>query len=126
MKLFNILKETKDPACIYHGLKILLLILSPFTPHICHILWQDLKYGDDILSASWPKVDAKLLSEQNVNIIVQVNGKKRAELSASPGTQKEDIEKLALEINSVKVQTNDKTIRKIIYIPNRLLNIVAN
>jgi leucyl-tRNA synthetase len=126
MKLFNILKESKDQACIYHGLRILLLILSPFTPHICHILWQDLKYGDDILSSSWPKVDAKLLSEQNVNIIIQVNGKKRAELSASPGTQKEDIEKLALEIPSVKVQTNDKTIRKIIYVPNRLLNIVAN
>ena len=126
MKLFNILKESKDQTCIYHGLRILLLILSPFTPHICHRLWQELEYGDDILCANWPKVDAKLLSEQNVNIIIQVNGKKRAELSATPNTHKDDIEKLALEIPSVKVQTNDKTIRKIIYVPNRLLNIVAN
>lgn len=126
MKLFNILKDTKSKECIYHGFKILLVILSPFTPHICHTLWQSLKYGDDILKTSWPKFDEKLLAKQTSTIIIQVNGKKRGDLSIEPNTSQEEIEKLALAIDAVKVQTDNKTIRKVIYIPNRLLNIVAN
>ena len=60
MKLFNILKESKDQACIYHGFKILLLYFSIFYSYLSYFTVKMLKYGDDILSASWPKVDAKL------------------------------------------------------------------
>ena len=126
MKLFNILKDAKSQECIYHGFKILLVILSPFTPHICHTLWQSLKYGDDILKTSWPKFDEKLLAKQTSTIIIQVNGKKRGDLSIEPNTSQNEVEKLALAIDAVKVQTDNKNIRKVIYVPNRLLNIVAN
>ena len=101
-------------------------MLSPFTPHICHVLWIELNYGDNILNAGWPKPNEKLLSTQEQKIMIQVNGKLRGELSIPPETKQAEIEKLALAIEPVKAQTNNKTIRKIIYIPNRLLNIVAN
>ena len=126
MKLFNTIKDSKDANCIYHGLKVLLLILSPVTPHICQELWGKLKYGSNILETSWPQADTKLLSQQKCHIIVQVNGKRRGEISIEPDAPQEEIEKLALEIEPVKAQTTNKTIRKIIYVSKRLLNIVAN
>jgi len=103
-----------------------LLLLNPITPHICHELWAALGHTSDIEQAPWPVADAEALVEDEKLIVVQVNGKVRAKLTVSASATKEDVEQAAKSQPNVQQFIEDKTIRKVIVVPGKLVNIVAN
>jgi len=108
------------------SIRAVVLMLTPITPHLCHHLWNLVGDGNVVEETSWPTVDEGALVEDEKLIIVQVNGKVRSKITVSAATSKEDIEALGLADETVVRFTEGKTIRKIIYIPGKLLNIVAN
>ncbi len=101
-------------------------ILSPITPHICEEMFQHYTGKETLAYESWPTYDEAKLVVDEVEVVVQVNGKLRGRVNVAVDSDKETIEKLALEIPTVIAQVENKTIRKVIYIPNKLINIVAN
>lgn len=101
-------------------------LLSPITPHIGEELWEKLGYTDTIAYEPWPTYDEAKLVEDEVEIVVQVNGKIRAKLNIPANAAKEEMEKLAMENETVQSHIAGKTIRKVIAVPGKLVNIVAN
>lgn len=110
------------------GVGLLIRLLAPIAPHICHQLWQDLwpEKNGDILSADWPSVDPSALTLSSIEMVVQVNGKVRAKIKVAADIDNASIEKLALENENVSKFIVDKTVRKVIIIAGKLINIVAN
>lgn len=119
-------KTPQDLAILREGIKALVLLLTPITPHICHVLWKDLGHDTEVETAPWPSVDKGALVEDEKLIIVQVNGKVRAKITVSTDASKEQVETLGLAEKNVQQHTDGKTVRKVIYVPGKLLNIVAN
>jgi len=119
-------KDDQDRAIMGEAIEAIVKMLSPIAPHICHELHSALGHKDNLAFVDWPLVDESALVEQSKLIIVQVNGKLRAKLSVAPDLSKDDIEKLALEDADVLRFTEGKTIRKVIVIPGKLVNIVAS
>ena len=107
------------------SINIILKALSPITPHVCHYLWQELGNEIAIINEPWPILDKKALEQDEVQIIVQVNGKLRAKLMFDSNTDKALVESQALEDENVAKFTDGKTIVKVIVVPNKLVNIVA-
>jgi leucyl-tRNA synthetase len=129
MSLMNELQKFEDTsaqgrAVIDEVLNIAVLVMSPIAPHICRELWQKLGKGD-IEVAEWLPVDKNALAKSSVEIIVQVNGKLRGKLEAVPDEAQDELVKKAREIDNVEKFLTGKEIRKIIHVPNRLLNFVV-
>ena len=124
------LESAEDRAVMQEAVRAVIIMLTPITPHMCHEIWKTL--GDansnnaSIEEASWPIVDESALVEDEKLIIVQVNGKVRAKITVSATASKEEVEALGLSDETVARFTDEKTVRKVIYIPGKLLNIVAN
>jgi leucyl-tRNA synthetase len=110
---------------VMQGTSILIRLLSPITPHIAQTLWKELGYGDDILSAPWPEVDEAALVQDEIELMIQVNGKLRGSLRVSKDADKAAIEQLALAHEAVLKQLDGGTAKKIIVVPGRLVNVVA-
>jgi len=108
------------------GFSILLRLLSPITPHVCDYLWHDLGYGDDILKASWPEPDEQAMQQDEVELVVQVNGKVRAHITVPAHAGQPEIEQIALADDNVKRFVTPENIRKIVLVPGRLVNIVVS
>ena len=128
MKMLNALEKSgKDVAnrvVVGEALSILLRLLSPITPHIAHALWKDLGYGDDILTAQWPEpLDAALVQDE-IELVIQVNGKLRGSLRVAANADKAAIEQLALAHEAVQKQLAGGTAKKVIVVPGRLINVV--
>ena len=129
MELTNMLSKFKQTdgqsmALRLESLDIILRALSPITPHLCHHLWQQLGHQTAIINEPWPEVDNKALEQDEVQIIVQVNGKLRAKLMLDADTDKAQVEVQALADENVVKFTSGKTIVKVIVVPNKLVNIV--
>ncbi|HVE81094.1 MAG TPA: leucine--tRNA ligase [Candidatus Dormibacteraeota bacterium] len=107
------------------SLEILLKILAPFAPHITEELWQQLGHKESIHITSWPVFDEKLTQDELIEVVVQINGKVRAALSAAPGASQADIVELAKAHEAVQRHTEDKKIIKEIYVPDKLVNFVV-
>ncbi|ADU31556.1 leucine--tRNA ligase [Evansella cellulosilytica] len=101
-------------------------LLSPVAPHISEELWSKLGHEETIAYATWPIYDESLLVENEVEIVVQVNGKVRSKLVIAKDASREDMEQKAVEIDKVKEEIEGKTVRKVIAVPGKLVNIVAN
>jgi leucyl-tRNA synthetase len=101
------------------------LLLNPITPHICHTLWQALGHAQDILDAGWPKVDEQALTRSSVTIVVQINGKVRAQLEAPVDSNQNTLQAEALKNENIVRFLEGKAIKKIIHVPNKLLNLVV-
>lgn len=108
------------------GVSILLRLLSPIAPHISQKLWLELGYGDDVLVAPWPLIDEEALVKDSIEMVVQVNGKVRGKVTVAASADKATIEEAALGDEKVQSFIDGKTIRKIIVVPGRLVNVVAN
>ncbi|EPE37383.1 leucine--tRNA ligase [Candidatus Photodesmus anomalopis] len=131
MKLANQLSRSpkdnmQDRIILDEGLKAIVLMLYPITPHISYELWNKLD-NSDIDLAKWPKVDEKaLIEDDTITIVAQVNGKLRANLIVSANSSKEQVEQLILNHKNIVKFINTKSINKLIYIPNKLINIVTD
>ncbi len=129
MKIMNALGTLKSggahDAVLDDGFSIVLRLLSPIAPHIAHVLWRELGYGDDVLSASWPTVDESALVRDSIEMMVQVNGKVRGKITVAANAVKEVVEAAARNDENVQRFTDGKVIKKVIVVPGRLVNIVA-
>jgi leucyl-tRNA synthetase len=106
--------------------EMFLILLAPFAPHIAEELWFELGHKKSIFLEKWPKFDPKLVVEKEVTIVVQVNGKVREQLTVSADVKEDDIKKLAFESEKIKKYIpNVDNIRKIIFVPGRLVNFVV-
>jgi leucyl-tRNA synthetase len=134
MKLLNALDDFKsdgsagDNAAIEEGFSILLRVLYPVTPHICHGLWQSLGFAalhGDLLDAPWPAMDDTALQQDEIELMLQINGKLRGSILVSATATKEAIEKVALENEAFIKQANGVAAKKVVVVPGRLVNIVV-
>ncbi len=117
--------DDQDRAVIQEALDMIVRVLSPIVPHICHRLWHVLGHEASVVDEAWPVVDADALRSDHVQIIVQVNGKLRARLQLPAAAPKEEIEAAALADENVRRFVADKPIRKIIVVPGKLINVVV-
>lgn len=108
----------------FEGASMLARCLTPFMPHLAESCWQAIGGAGLVSVAKWPAVDPTLLIDTQIIVPVQVNGKKRAELHIAPDTPKDQIEAMALAQDGVKSQLQGKSVKKIIVVPGRIVNIV--
>jgi leucyl-tRNA synthetase len=102
------------------------LLLSPIVPHVCQTLWSELCPGSHILDTAWPTADQSAMVQDSIEYVIQVNGKLRGSISVAKSETKENIEKLALEQPCVQKYIEDNmSVRKIIVVPNKLINVVV-
>lgn len=134
MKMLNALEkvprldEAGTPAAralVSEGLGILLRLLAPITPHVAHVLWRELGYGEDVSSASWPEHDEDALAQASIEIVVQVNGKLRGRVAVPAHAGEDEVRALALADAAVARHVGDKTVRKTVYVPGKLINLVV-
>jgi len=131
MELTNELSKFKDSsdnarAIMQEALDAMVLMLSPIVPHFSHAMWQELGHATTVIDETWPVADKAAMVQDSIELMVQVNGKLRGKIKVAASASKELIEKLAQEDKHVKSHTEGKTVRKIIVVPGRLVNIVAN
>ena len=131
MTLMNVLEKAataseQDRALLQEGLETVALLLAPITPHISHELWQRLGKQGAIIDAQWPKVDESALLQDSLTLVVQVNGKLRGQIEVPAAASREEVEAAARGNENVLRFTEGLTIRKVIVVPGKLVNIVAN
>lgn len=129
MKLFNEISaykvQTEDDKYLVHsGVSFLLRCLAPITPHICHVLWQELGFTKAIIDAPWPKVDKSALKTDEVNFVVQVNGKLRAEFSGNPNLDNAELIELAKKYATSFIDGKE-VVKSIIVAHRHLINLVV-
>ncbi|MCD8573607.1 MAG: leucine--tRNA ligase, partial [Gammaproteobacteria bacterium] len=142
MKLFNLVvkipfdeNDPNNPLCVNElyvnhlliecGTKILLAILYPIAPHITHKLWLMLKLGDAVTDARWPKVSSAALTSKTISMVVQINGKLRTKLNIPSTATEEEVKSAVLSDIYIEELIRGKTVKKVILVPHRLINIVA-
>ena len=117
--------DNRNEAVIKEGIETIVTILSPFAPHIGEELWTIIGKSGSIFDISWPKHDESALVKDEVEIVVQINGKVRGKLSVATNISREDMEKLAIEDEKIKSLVEGKNIVKVIAVPKKLVNIVV-
>ena len=132
MELVNALYAYKEAAkepnsgLIYEAISDLIKMMSPFVPHITEELWRGaIDANSSVHEQSWPECDEEALKVDNVEIVLQVNGKVRGRLTVPAEATKEELEKIAMADTNVQAHIGDATVRKVICVPGRLVNIVA-
>jgi leucyl-tRNA synthetase len=131
MKMLNTLeKVAKDnteewQAVAHEGFSMLLRLLSPIAPHITQTLWKELSYGDNILTAKWPEASQSAMLQDEVEYVVQVNGKLRGSITLAKSMEKAQIEAVAVNQPFVQKHLENSSVKKIIVVPNKLINIVV-
>ncbi|MGZ4960648.1 MAG: leucine--tRNA ligase, partial [Methylomonas sp.] len=130
MELVNALNKFEDDSA--HGkavrqemLETIVLMLAPIIPHVAQQLWDELGHSDDIVVAAWPVVDESALQQDSIDMVVQVNGKLRGKLSVAATASKQDVETLALADENVQRYIDGKSVKKLIVVPQKLVNIVV-
>ena len=121
---FNIDNEL-DRQVAKEAIESILLLLSPIAPHICHQLWLDIKQAQPIIDADWPTFDPSLLKSKTSLVVIQVNGKLRSKLQVSASIDEDELKSMALSDEKVIRFIEGKEIKKVIVIPQKLVNIVV-
>ena len=130
MELLNAINKSDDDsdaarAVVREALKAVVLMLSPIVPHICDALWQAMGYSDPLIDQRWPEVDEAALQQDSVELVIQVNGKLRGKMSVAVGAERETIIEQALADENVQRFVDGKQVRKVIVVPERLVNVVV-
>jgi leucyl-tRNA synthetase len=112
-------------ALLAEGMSILLRMLSPITPHVSHQLWRELGYGEDILTAAWPEADAGAMIEDEIELVVQVNGKKRGDIRVPREAPRSEIEAKVMADPAVQKFVGGQAVKKVVVVPGRLVNVVV-
>ena len=131
MELLNALTRMDDEsagarAVRREGLEVMVLLLSPIIPHITDAIWRAMGKETALVDAAWPQVDEAALSEDTRQLVVQVNGKKRAQILTSSDAPKDAIEQAALSNDNVQRHIAGREVKKVIVVPQRLVNIVLS
>ncbi len=123
-------KETSSafslqPSAHNNAIETLLVLLSPFAPHICEELWQDMGKNDTVFNTLWPSYDKAALKKEEVLVVVQINGKVRGRISVSLDMPQAEVERIALQDKKVAEWLGGKEIKKTVYVQNKILNVVV-
>lgn len=116
--------ESSEAWALHEALHTLVILLSPALPHLGETLWAELGHPPFVYNAPWPKADSELLQEESFKLAIQVNGKMRGTIEVSPHLNEEEIKKLVLDLPLVKAQVQDKPLKKFIFIPGKVANVV--
>ncbi|WP_334304328.1 leucine--tRNA ligase [Anaerovorax odorimutans] len=129
MELVNEMYKYKEgdvnPGLFGAAVKNLVLVLSPFTPHICEEMWEHLGHDSFIYKEPWPVCDESALVKDTVEVVVQINGKVKEKMDVPANLNRDELEKLAMENEKVQKLTSGKNVAKVIAVPNKLVNIVV-
>ncbi len=130
MELVNALYKFEDHseqgrAVMQEALEACVLLLSPIAPHITHVLWHSLGHENSVIDQAWPVADEAAMVKDEIQIIIQVNGKLRARIEVPADATREQIEQIAIADANVQRFTQDKTLVKIIVVPGKLVNMVV-
>ena len=112
-------------AVVREALSVVILVMSPIIPHACHALWQSIGRGY-LEDAKWFKVDASALEKTSIELVVQVSGKMRGKVELRPDAGEDEAVAAAREVKNVQKFLMDQPIRKVIYVPNKILNFVVD
>ena len=131
MTVMNVLEKApqvteQDRSLLQEGLETVALVLAPITPHISHELWNQLGHAGAIIDAAWPTLDESALVQDTLQLVIQVNGKLRGHIEMPASASREDVEAAARTNENVLRFTEGLTIRKVIVVPGKLVNIVAS
>jgi leucyl-tRNA synthetase len=107
------------------GLETLAQLLAPIAPHTAEEMWQNLGHDTMLATLPWPRADQEWLVQDTITLPVQVNGKLRGNIDVSTDAPKEDVEKMALALPAVQKILEDSTLKKVIVVPNRIVNVVV-
>ena len=118
--------QPQDHAVVREALTAAVQLLAPIVPHICHTLWQALGHGTGLVDSGWPTLDESALVKDTIELVVQVNGKVRAKIDAPASADKATLEAMARDAPNAQKFLEGVTIRKVIVVPGKLVNIVAN
>jgi len=129
MELMNNLAKVQDNDAVTRNLmqeamENIVLLLSPIVPHVCHALWHELRPGTELLDQPWPQADSSALVQDEVKLMLQVNGKLRGQIMVAKDANKATIEQATLENEQVQKFIDGAAIRKIIVVPGKLVNVV--
>ncbi|MGH8750896.1 MAG: class I tRNA ligase family protein, partial [Burkholderiales bacterium] len=130
MEFLNALARLQDKSgtarsVAQEALEKVVLLLSPIVPHICHALWSELKPGTQLLEQAWPRADAAALVQDEIDLVLQVNGKLRGNMRVPRDSAPKAIEQLAVAHPSVQKYVEGQAIKKIVVVPGRLVNVVV-
>jgi leucyl-tRNA synthetase len=117
--------ENRNEFIMKNGIETIITILAPFTPHIGEELWKMVGNEGSVFDIQWPKYDEKALVKDEVEVVVQINGKLRGKLNLPSDISKEEMEKIAMEDEKIKSLVEGKTIIKVVGVPKKLVNIVV-
>ncbi|MFS8512338.1 MAG: leucine--tRNA ligase [Planifilum fulgidum] len=129
MELFNAIGEypkDADRGTLADALETGVILLAPFAPHLAEELWHAMGHASSVHEQSWPSYDPAMLVEEEVEMAVQINGRVRDKLVVPAEADRETVEQLALSQERIKSLLSGKTVRKVIVVPKKLVNIVAN
>jgi leucyl-tRNA synthetase len=116
----------KIAAALYEAIRTIVILLSPFVPHVAEELWEALREKPGTVRIPWPTFDPDLLKQDQIPIVIQVNGKKRSEITVPVEASEDEIKQAAMSEANVQKFVEGKTVRKMILVPGKLLNIVAS
>jgi len=119
-------EEPQTRAVRQEALETAVVMLAPIVPHICHKLWQALGHSNPVVDAPWPTADESAMVRSEIQVVLQVNGKVRAKAEVPADISKADLEAFALKNENVLRFIEGTTIRKVIVVPGKLVNVVAN
>ena len=123
--LYKLGQDGGDDTLLREGVSIVLRLLAPIAPHVTHELWRSLGFGEDILDSTWPVADPSALVQESIQYVVQVNGKVRARIEVPADADRATIEQLAQDDPNAQKFIGEATVRKVIVVPGKLVNIVA-
>ena len=115
----------EDRLVKFEALRSAILMLSPVIPHVCHTLWLGMGNNDAVIDARWPRLDESALQKDELELVVQVNGKLRGRITVAVDATREACEATALADENVSRHIDGKTVRKVIVVPEKLVNIVV-
>ena len=116
--------EEANQAFMKKAIDTVVMILSPFAPHICEEMWEALGYNQSLTAVAWPSYDKDALVRDTVEIVIQINGKLKEKLNVANNLSREDLENIALSNDKVQALIADKNVVKVVAVPGKLVNIV--
>jgi leucyl-tRNA synthetase len=124
MEFMNFISERKEELG-KEEIKKILILFSPFAPHLCEEIWEIMGNKKSILNEKWPEADLSLIKEEKVSLVVQVNGKVRERIEARVGISKEEAEEMAVRSERTKKWISGKKVVEVFFVPDKLINIVV-
>ncbi len=122
--LYKLGEGPGETAVLREGLSLVLRLLAPIAPHVTHHLWRELGFGADILDAPWPEADTEALRQDSLEYVVQVNGKVRGKIWVAATADRLEVERTALANENVQRFLAGAQVRKLVVVPNKLINLV--